>query len=218
MSVLTRLVNLFRRRALDRDLDDEVRFHLSERMASNVRRGMTEGEAEQSAYEQFGSVERAKRDMREVRMVNRVSIVTFAAGIVVGAVGGVWVARGAPGGLPGGEVSKANVQPATSAATPEERTVYTVGQDGVTSPVVIRKVNPLYTSDAMRNHISGTVVMSCVVQPDGVCDGMEITKSLDAGLDRQAMIAMREWRFRPGERNGRAVPVQVTIEMAFRTS
>jgi len=43
MSLLTRLLNLFRARSLDRDLDDEVRFHLSERIASNLRQGMTYG-------------------------------------------------------------------------------------------------------------------------------------------------------------------------------
>jgi len=35
------------------------------------------------------------------------------------------------------------------------------------------------------------------------------------GLDQQAVASAREWRFRPGFRLGAAVPVQVTLEIAF---
>ena len=42
-------------------------------------------------------------------------------------------------------------------------------------------------------------------------------RSLDMmfGLDDQAIASAREWRFRPGQRLGSPVPVQVTLEIAF---
>ena len=40
MSFISRFLNVFRPKALERELDDEVRFHLEERAASNLQRGM----------------------------------------------------------------------------------------------------------------------------------------------------------------------------------
>jgi protein TonB len=58
--------------------------------------------------------------------------------------------------------------------------------------------------------------MGCVVQTDGACDDIRVTKALDeSGLDREAMKALEQWRFKPGTRGGKPVPVEVTVEMAF---
>ena len=65
--------------------------------------------------------------------------------------------------------------------------------------------------------ISGTVVLDCVVNPDGRVLTCEVARSLDAqfGLDQEAIKAARQWLFVPGKRNGVAVPVLVTIELTF---
>jgi TonB family protein len=44
-----------------------------------------------------------------------------------------------------------------------------------------------------------------------------VTRSLDAehGLDEAAVTALEQWRFEPGRKDGKAVPVQVDIEMRF---
>jgi TonB family protein len=89
--------------------------------------------------------------------------------------------------------------------------------NGVTSPEAIRQVKPQYTADAMRAKIQGTVWIQCVVLPDGTCGNVQVTKSLDRtfGLDEEAMKAARQWRFKPGIRQGEPVPVLVTIELTF---
>ena len=94
--------------------------------------------------------------------------------------------------------------------------VYQPG-NGVTSPTVLREVKPQYTSEAMRAKVQGTVWIQCVVVPDGTCANAQVTKSLDRtfGLDEQALIAARQWRFKPGVRQGEPVPVLVTIELTF---
>ena len=40
-------------------------------------------------------------------------------------------------------------------------------------------------------------------------------KSLHPDLDEQALLAVKEWRFDPGTRDGKPVPVLVMIEMTF---
>jgi protein TonB len=89
-------------------------------------------------------------------------------------------------------------------------------EDGVTAPVLVREVKPQYTKDAKERKVQGTVQMECVVDKDGtVRDDIKVTKSLDPALDDQAIIALRQWRFRPGTFHGQPVPVIVNIEMTF---
>jgi periplasmic protein TonB len=93
---------------------------------------------------------------------------------------------------------------------------YQVG-NGVTTPQVVREVKPQYTSDAMRAKVQGTVLVQCIVRPDGSVGDVQVLRSLDPtfGLDQEAIKAARQWRFRPGTRLGEAVPVQITIELTF---
>ena len=94
--------------------------------------------------------------------------------------------------------------------------VYKVG-NGVSAPVVIRQVNPEYTPEALAARIEGVVDVETVVHADGTVGDVKIVKSLDniLGLDREALKAAKEWRFRPGTKDGRAVAVSVTVEMRF---
>jgi TonB family protein len=93
---------------------------------------------------------------------------------------------------------------------------YRVG-NGVTSPTVLREVKPGYTADAMRAKVQGTVVLECVVLPDGSVGRVEVIRSLDSsfGLDQEAIKAAKQWRFRPGMRQGEPVAVLVRIELDF---
>ena len=94
--------------------------------------------------------------------------------------------------------------------------VYRPG-NGVTLPRVLREVKPQYTSDAMRAKVQGTVLLECIVQKDGSVGDVQVIRSLDSnfGLDQQAVIAAKAWRFAPGTRLGEPVPVQITIELTF---
>src|SRR5262245_26372134 len=94
--------------------------------------------------------------------------------------------------------------------------VYRPG-NGVELPRVIREVKPAYTAEAMRAKVQGTVLLECVVLPDGSVGNVEVVKSLDStfGLDSQAVVAAKQWRFQPGRRFGEPVAVLVTIELTF---
>jgi len=94
--------------------------------------------------------------------------------------------------------------------------VYRPGS-GIINPAVVREVKPQYTADAMRAKVQGTVLLECVVLPDGSVGRVDVVKSLDStfGLDQEAVKAARQWRFRPGTRFGEPVAVLVTIELTF---
>jgi protein TonB len=94
--------------------------------------------------------------------------------------------------------------------------VYRPG-NGVTLPRVLHEERPQYTSDAMRAKVQGTVLLECIVRPDGSVGDVQVIRSLDPtfGLDQQAVAAARKWRFAPGTRLGEPVPVLITIELTF---
>jgi putative ABC transport system permease protein len=60
-----RLRSLTRVDALERGLDEEIRFHIERQMDKNLRAGMTPDEARRQAYIKFGGVERVKESTRD---------------------------------------------------------------------------------------------------------------------------------------------------------
>jgi TonB family protein len=96
--------------------------------------------------------------------------------------------------------------------------VYKPGKaTGVTLPRVVREVKPTYTPEAMQAKIQGTVWMKVVVLASGDVGEVTVSRSLDKehGLDEQAINAARQWKFKPGTKEGKPVRVEVTIEMTF---
>src|SRR5262245_46262529 len=61
---LRRLRDFWHRRRLERELDDELRFHLDKEIEQNLSRGMTPAEARQQALRQFGGVEQTREQLR----------------------------------------------------------------------------------------------------------------------------------------------------------
>ena len=98
----------------------------------------------------------------------------------------------------------------------QELTVYKPG-NGVSLPVVTRQVMAAYTQEAMAAHIEGTVGLEAVVQADGSVGEVKVARSLDPtyGLDEQAVKAMKQWQFKPGTKDGKAVAVRVEIMIRF---
>jgi periplasmic protein TonB len=88
----------------------------------------------------------------------------------------------------------------------------------VTAPVLVKRVDPRYTSEAMVTKITGAVVLEAVVRADGSVGAVRVVKSLDSklGLDLAAIAAAKEWVFKPGTRRGQAVDVIVTLILEFR--
>lgn len=87
---------------------------------------------------------------------------------------------------------------------------------GVEPPRLLREVKPDYTEDARRRGLEGDVVLEIVVRSDGRVGDMRILQSLGAGLDQQAVQAVRRWQFAPATRRGRAVDVVVEVAVEFK--
>jgi TonB family protein len=99
--------------------------------------------------------------------------------------------------------------------TTGSETAYRIG-DGVSAPVPTYKVEPEYTTEAHAAHVEGTTLLSMVVSPEGTATDVKIVKSLDKGLDENAVEAVRQWKFKPGLKAGKPVPVIAKVEINFR--
>jgi TonB family protein len=69
----------------------------------------------------------------------------------------------------------------------------------------------------MDQKIQGIVEIEAVIESDGTVGEVKVVRSLDAefGLDEEAVKAVKKWLFKPGKKDGVAVPVLVNIEMTF---
>jgi TonB family protein len=91
---------------------------------------------------------------------------------------------------------------------------YRVG-NGVSAPKVIYRVDPEFSEEARKNKWQGVVVLRVVIGTDGKTHEISVVRSLGMGLDEKAVEAARLWRFDPGMKDGRPVPVEVNMEINF---
>ena len=117
-------------------------------------------------------------------------------------------------------VSASSVPVAMQSSGPAQDTpqrVYRPGI-GVGFPTLLRQEQPVYTDAARNAGIEGVVVLEGVVLADGTVGDLRVVRSLDKvyGLDANAMSAAKRWLFRPAFRDGKAVPVIVTLELQYR--
>ena len=64
-----RLRSVFRRRQVEQELDEELRYHIERQIEEHVAKGLTEEEARYAAIRAMGGVERRKEECRDTRRV-----------------------------------------------------------------------------------------------------------------------------------------------------
>jgi TonB family protein len=89
-------------------------------------------------------------------------------------------------------------------------------QGSFSGPVLLSKIEPEYSDEARRAHLSGAVVLSIEVDTGGRARNITVRQSLGLGLDERAVEAVRQWRFRPGAVNGKPVVTPALVEVYFR--
>ena len=111
------------------------------------------------------------------------------------------------------EIRRDTVQPAPEPGNEEGR----VDRDGKrsTPPRLLSKVEPEYSEEARKRGIQGTVTLSVEIGEDGRIHNAKVLKSLGSGLDEKAVEAVKQWKFRPAQRNGTAVKTSAQVELSF---
>jgi len=96
-----------------------------------------------------------------------------------------------------------------------EEAIYDVGP-GITPPRVIHQVSPQYLgSRGIR--VVGSVVIALVVTSQGFPKDPQVVKSLEKDVDKSAVDAVKQWRFDPAKKDGKAVAVRTALEIDFHS-
>ncbi len=131
------------------------------------------------------------------------------SGLPVGRVGGM---IGAIGGLPGGTKIQAPLVIEDFAAKMPE---YIGGIDAMYAYI---RQNLNYPRLAIDNSISGKVVVSFVIMPDGSVQMTNLERGIGFGCDEEAMRVISEMpNWEPAEQNGKKVPVRLLLPVVFQT-
>ena len=88
--------------------------------------------------------------------------------------------------------------------------------NSLTGPVPIYNPDPEFSEQARKAKLQGQVILEVVVDTDGRAHEIRVRNGLGLGLDEKAIEAVQTWKFRPGRRNGKAIPVAATIYINFR--
>ncbi|HEV2882524.1 MAG TPA: energy transducer TonB [Pyrinomonadaceae bacterium] len=80
---------------------------------------------------------------------------------------------------------------------------------------ITSKPEPLYTEEARKNQVTGTVRLRLILGASGSVSGITPVSRLPDGLTEKAIEAARKISFRPAEKDGRKVSQYVTIEYNF---
>ena len=84
-----------------------------------------------------------------------------------------------------------------------------------TAPVVLFQVEPEFSEEARKAKLQGVVMLSGEVDTNGRLRNIRVTRGLGLGLEEKAIEAVKQWRFRPGTRDGKPVVSAAAIEVNF---
>jgi TonB family protein len=132
-----------------------------------------------------------------------ISLACFTALLMLGAA--IWcAAQNAPQNKAAGKVaSKAPVIEAVALT------------EGITPPRLSEVASPNYTAEAKKKKIEGTVTLAIVVDKNGDVVEAKVVKGLGYGLDENAVIAVKEWKYKPAEKDGEPIAVRMEVTVDF---
>ena len=87
---------------------------------------------------------------------------------------------------------------------------------GIKRPTVVDMKKAEYPESAKAKKIQGDVVMDVLIDAQGKVSDVKVVQKLADELDAAAAAAIRASTFRPGTKDGKPVPVRVTLTVAFR--
>ena len=87
---------------------------------------------------------------------------------------------------------------------------------GVKAPELVEQADPDYTEEARIARHEGVVALNVEIDAEGRPRILGVVNSLGLGLDENAILAARKWRFRPARNGSQKVAYRATLEINFR--
>jgi protein TonB len=130
------------------------------------------------------------------------------------------VVGGVPGGIPGGQMGGVigGIISSTPVAVPKVATPARVRvSQGVSSGLLIKKVQPNYPPLARQARIQGQVLLQAQISKDGSIENLSLISGHPM-LAPAAIEAVKQWRYKPYMLNGEPVAVDTQVVVNFTLS
>ena len=125
------------------------------------------------------------------------------------------VEGGVPGGLVGGVVGGLPDVPPPPPPPPQpQRGPIRIGGQ-IETPALVYRVEPFYPPVAVAARLEGLVILEAIVDRDGTVAEVKVLRSAGAFLDREALVAVRQWRYKPLLLNGQRERFILTVTLSF---
>jgi TonB family protein len=84
----------------------------------------------------------------------------------------------------------------------------------VAAAKLVHRVTPVYPQDAISQHISGTVLLHCIIAKDGTMKQVDYISG-PPELMHSSIDAVRQWTYQPTLFNGEPIEVDTTVSVVF---
>ncbi len=87
---------------------------------------------------------------------------------------------------------------------------------GIKPPTATSAPDPRFPELPADAEDRGTVVLLIGVNIRGRVEAVRVLRSDQAAFEKSAVETVKKWKFKPAQKDGHPVPVQVTVEMKFQ--
>jgi TonB family protein len=85
---------------------------------------------------------------------------------------------------------------------------------GVAVGMLKTKIDPVYPAEALKKHVSGTVVLGATISAEGLVESLRVISG-PASLQQAALDAVRRWSYRSYLLNDTPVEFETTVNVVF---
>jgi TonB family protein len=88
---------------------------------------------------------------------------------------------------------------------------------GISNPVLVNKVEPVYPEACRAEKVSGRVILEATIDRTGKVVDTRVLEGKDERLNAAATTAVRQWKYEAAhDSKGKPVPVLFTVTVVFR--
>lgn len=107
------------------------------------------------------------------------------------------------------------IVPARTNVSGVDEPVYSASEPGVVPPRQLYAPEPEFSEVARKKQVQGTVNIALVVGVDGLAEDLRVACSSTPDLIENALGAVKQWKFVPATKDGKAVPVEILVSVSF---
>lgn len=82
-------------------------------------------------------------------------------------------------------------------------------------PVAVVRIAPRYPHEMHQRNLAGSVTVEFLVTVKGEVKMAKVVSATSPEFGREALLAIEQWKFEPGRKDGRPVPVRMQMPITF---